>query len=353
MNNTRIWIIVNGVYDDDGYYPGDPLLDATGRTIWFDDGDAAGDVAKRLSARSREAFRRTAGDWGSKRFYGDSPITYQAMEVGRLAEDPSGDEIVDEITGINADRWPYGMDIDAHEHVLIEEARRRFLDSPEHDAIIKQFRDYCAPSVKALRVDYPDIKDDDFTVMFPNDHDVTIEYDPLRSGYSICVATVANPAGGSPTITDTRSTDPVDYADESDYNNEDRYYASDDHGDDYSISVYAGWMARRAAAALGAVIGDVVPFDDGDDENNGFCFAGTVYSDGDGVLSFAACDDDAGNDGLEVGEMFRAGGRWCAVLHDLDAEPGTGESAEEAIDSSVPKRRLRLAASHYDGGWDN
>jgi hypothetical protein len=322
MNNTRIWIIVNGVYDDDGYYPGDPLLDATGRTIWFDDGDAAGDVAKRLSARSREAFRRTAGDWGSKRFYGDSPITYQAMEVGRLAEDPSGDEIVDEITGINADRWPYGMDIDAHEHVLIEEARRRFLDSPEHDAIIKQFRDYCAPSVKALRVDYPDIKDDDFTVMFPNDHDVTIEYDPLRSGYSICVATVANPAGGSPAITDTRSTDPMDYVDEADMCAEGRH----DWTDDDSPSAYADWRARRAARTLGVTIGETIPISAG----AGFHMAGTVYVDDGGAIKFDAFDDEEAG-GWEAGVMFSDGDRWCVVFHDFAAAPGTGGTADEAI----------------------
>ena len=319
MNNTRIWIIVSGYYDDDGYHPSDPLLDATGKTIWFDDGDAAGDAARQLSARSFEALRHA----GEERFYSNSPITYQSMEIGCLAADPSGDEIVDGIADINADRWPYGMEIDAHEHVLIEEARRRFLDSPEHDAIIERFRDYCAPSVKMLRADYPDIRDDDFTIMFLNDHNVTIEYDPLRSGYHpICVATVANLAGGSPAITDTQSTDPMDYVDEADMCAEGRH---DWTGDD-SPSVYADWRARRAARTLGVTIGETIPISAG----AGFHMAGTVYVDDGGAIRFDAFDDeDAG--GWEAGVMFRDGDRWCVVFHDFAATPGTGGTAEEAI----------------------
>lgn len=320
MNNTRIWIIVSGYYDDDGYHPGDPLLDATGKTIWFDDGDAASDAAKQLSIWSREALEAA----GSERFYSNSPITYQSMEVGCLAADPSGGEIVDGIADINADRWPYGMEIDAHEHVLIEEARRRFLNSPEHDVIIKRFRDYCAPSVKVLRVDYQDIKDDDFTVMFPNDHNVTIEYDPLRSGHPICVATVANPADGSPAITDTQSTEPMDYVDEADMRAESRH---DRTGND-SSSAYADWRARRAARTLGVTIGETIPIGTG----TGFRMAGVVYVDDGGAIEFDAFNDEEAG-GCEAGAMFRDGDRWCVVFHDFAATPGTGGTAEAAIDA--------------------
>lgn len=320
MNNTRIWIIVSGYYDDDGYHPGDPLLDATGKTIWFDDGDAASDAAKQLSARSLEALEAA----GSERFYSNSPITYQSMEVGCLAADPSGDEIVDGIADINADRWPYGMEIDAHEYVLIEEARRRFLNSPEHDVIIKRFRDYCAPSVKVLRADYPDIRDDDFTIMFPNDHNVTIEYDPLRSGHPICVATVANPADGSPAITDTQSTEPMDYVDEADMRAESRH---DRTGND-SPSAYADWRARRAARTLGVTIGETIPIGTG----TGFRMAGVVYVDDGGAIEFDAFNDEEAG-GCEAGAMFRDGDRWCVVFHDFAATPGTGETAEAAIDA--------------------